>query len=128
MINKDVSAEELLRLLEEEEGPKPKKRKPKDRKEVMKFIRDMGIEPGHTKVSTDLIYYNFVKWTENTWAKKRSKIDFFRTFSRHFEQHRKTKQRYYLINDVLDTSEEMERKAIRYNEREYEKKKQKREE
>lgn len=120
----DISHEELLKLLNEEQDQTPKKKKPKDRKDVMMFIRHFQIEQGQTRVSTDLIYYNFIKWTKVSWARKTSKIDFFKTFSKYFTQVRTGKQRYYLINDVLDTSEETERMAVRYNQREYDKKKQ----
>ena len=112
-----VDYDELVKLIEEEQKPRPKAKK-KDRSSrgrwVNKFIKEHNIETGPLKVPTYVIYYHFAKWADGGWAKRYSKIEFFRNFNKHFEQKRSGHQRYYMINDSLELSEEIYEKAKKH--------------
>ena len=45
------------------------------------------------------------------WGKE----EFFRTFKKHFQLKRSGNQRYYMINDSLDLSDEFYEKAKKYD-------------
>ncbi len=87
----------------------------RENKDVLKFIRKLGIEPGTNKVPTYMIYYQFAQWHQTQWRNLWGKEEFFRTFKKHFEQKRSGNQRFYMINDALDLSDEMYEKAKRYD-------------
>ena len=118
----DVS--ELLKLIEEETKaldkkheapPEPSNRYSfKPNKNVERFIRTTGLIPGDNKVPTYLIYYHYIFWAKDHWLKPLRKQGFFRTFNQHFQQKRSGHQRYYMINDGLDLSDEIYDKAKKY--------------
>lgn len=100
----------------------PKKRENKD---VLAFIRKFNIAPGENKVPNYVIYHQFALWANSTnWRKVWGKEEFFRTFKNHFEQKRSGNQRFYLINDGLDLSDEMYERAKKYDQK-HQKRKQK---
>jgi hypothetical protein len=110
-----VSYDELLRLLNEENEPKVKEPyKWKPNSDVVRFITKNGIEPGEEKVPNYLIYYTFIKWAQQNWARTWGNTEFFRTFNKYFETKRDGKQRYYMINNTIDRSKEYEEKAKSY--------------
>ena len=108
---------ELLDILNKEAGNK----KPKERRyckkrnyEVERFIRKKQIAPGNIKFPTYLIYYHYCLWTQHDWSKKWGKTEFFRYFSKFFVQKRSGHQRYYLLNDSLEITEEIQKRAINH--------------
>lgn len=111
-----INEKELYDLLQEEEEKKtPTHNTFKENKDVIKFIRKSGITSGSNKVPTYVIYYHFIKWTKKTWTKQWGKTEFFRTFRKYFELKRSGHQRYYLVNDALDLSDELYEKAKKYD-------------
>jgi len=117
-----ISTEDIFKFLEKMEGkkeviPKISTQKSKENKDVLKFIQKNGIIPGNYRVPTYVIYYQYMKWTRTTWYSFWGKEEFFRTFKKHFKQVRTGKQRYYLLNDALDLSDEAEKKAKLYDEK-----------
>ena len=113
--------EELMKLLEEEEEKKdnlPPRNIKEQRvnKDVIRFIRKTGLAPGENKVPTYLVYYHFIKWGKRYWIAWK-KEEFFRTFKQFFQQKRSGHQRYYLINNALDLSEEAYEKAQKYDQK-----------
>lgn len=112
----------LFELLEEEQNanavptslPTSGERENKD---VLKFIRKFDLQPGSNKVPTYMIYYHFAQWHRGQWRSLWGKEEFFRTFKKHFEQKRSGNQRFYMINDALDLSEEMYEKAKKYEQK-----------
>lgn len=120
--------EELQKLLEEEENKKEKsipQAKEYENKDVLKFIRNTGLSPGDNKVPTYMIYYHFIKWCNPRWGTLWGKEEFFRTFKKHFQLKRSGHQRYYMINDALDLSNEIYEKAKKYDQKWQKRKKQK---
>ena len=105
--------QELLDLIEQELPKTKKQYDPSKRrnKEVERFIRRLGIEPGNNKVPTYLIYHQYCRWCPKNWTHKWGKTEFFRFFSKYFAQKRSGNQRFYMINDALDLSDEAKRKA-----------------
>lgn len=102
--------------------PVPKKRENKD---VLAFIRKHELAPGINKVPNYVIYHQFALWANSTnWRKVWGKEEFFRTFKKHFEQKRSGNQRFYLVNDGLDLSDEMYERAKKYDQK-HQKRKQK---
>ena len=117
-----VTTEEILKTIENaekniEDLPKIKLKKDKENKDVLNFIKKNGILPGDTRVPTYAIYYHYSIWTRTNWARLWGKEEFFRTFRKHFTQVRTGRQRYYLLNDALDLSDELIKKAKKYDER-----------
>lgn len=115
-----IDEKELYELLEREETKaKPKKPfKHKENSQVLRFIRHHQLAPGDNKVPTYLIYYHYIKWfprVRTNEAKHWGKEEFFRTFKKHFEQRRNGNQRFYMINDGLDLSDETYEKAKKYD-------------
>lgn len=89
----------------------------RENKDVLKFIRKFDLKPGSNKVPTYMIYYQFAQWHQKQWRNLWGKEEFFRTFKKHFEQKRSGNQRFYMINDALDLSEEMYEKAKKYEQK-----------
>ena len=110
-----IDYDELVRLLDEENNPttrpKPKKITNSD---VMRFIDKNGFKQGEIRVPSYRIYYCFIKWAQWNWAKTWGNTEFFRTFNKHFKQVRTGRQRYYMLNTVIDESKEYEEKAKDY--------------
>lgn len=68
-----------------------------DRSSVGRYVKDRGLMEGTDLVPTFIVYHDYCK----NWAprgKKTTKIEFFRKFNKYFNQKRKTKQRYYLMD------------------------------
>jgi hypothetical protein len=117
--------QELLDLIEGEEtkGTEEVVIPSKDNKEVIKFLKKTGLAPGENKVPTYIIYYAYREWAVANWVKVWKKEEFFRTFKRYFTQKRTGRQRYYLINDAIQLTEEYCEKAEKYRHGYYNKKK-----
>lgn len=114
-----LTDEEIFNALESAQKTKPvaKPKEKKDNKDVIRFIRKTGLAPGENKVPTYVIYYQFVKWCNPTWTRVWKREEFFRTFKRHFELKRTGRQRYYMINDALNLTDEIYEKAKKYNQK-----------
>lgn len=115
----DIELDEILKLLEEEEEKRKKapltSKDKRENKDVLKFIRNNKIAPGENKVPNYLIYYHWIHWARRHWLRIWGKQEFFRTFKKYFEPKRSGHQRYYMINDALDQSDEMYEKAKKYD-------------
>jgi hypothetical protein len=112
---KDLSLEELLDLAEKGIEGELDHTNLSDNSSVSRYIRDRKIQAGEDLVPTYVIYQDYCKnWAP--WSKtKVSKIDFFRKFNKNFTQHRKTKQRYYLLDgELFDLTEENKERAKEY--------------
>lgn len=112
-MTKKTELQELLDLIEKEVPKKKKIYDPSKRrnKDVERFIRKSGLQPGDIKVPTYLIYHQYCRWCPKNWAHKWGKTEFFRFFSKYFEQKRSGNQRFYMVNDALDLSDTAKRKA-----------------
>lgn len=64
--------------------------------EVEKFIHEMGIESGDTKVPTYTVYYHYYIWKKKRNAM--SRVAFFRRFKPHFKQYHHGDTKGYLLN------------------------------
>ena len=65
--------------------------------EAAKFIYDLNIKHGDTKISSQLIYYTYKDW--KGWDQKfQSKPLFFKDFKKYFEPHRVTNGLVYLLD------------------------------
>lgn len=116
------SIEELLKLIEE----KPRSKKVKsDNKDVMDFISEMNIKSGTKIVPNYLIFYIYrCVWKTESVKRKAKKITFFQTFSRHFPDYRKNKQRYYMLeSEIFDVDEEVLKAARQYDKQHWQSKK-----
>lgn len=115
--------EELLKLIEE----KPKNvRKPKeDNRDVLDFIKDLGIESGTQAVPNYLIFYVYRSiWRADQPKKKAKKITFFQTFGRHFPDYRKNHQRYYMLKaGIFEVTDEVLKIARQYDKQHWQSKK-----
>jgi hypothetical protein len=115
------SIEELLKLVEQ----KPKSgRKPKqDHRDVLEFIKDLGIESGTQAVPNYLIFYIYrVIWMADFPKRKAKKITFFQTFGKHFPDYRKNHQRFYMLKEGLfDVNEEVLKVAKQYDKQHWQK-------
>ena len=117
------SIEELLKLIEERQDS-PKKPK-EDHKDVVDFIKDLGIESGTQAVPNYLIFYVYrCLWRVDQPKKKAKKITFFQTFGRHFPDYRKNHQRYYMLKEGLfNVIEELLKAAKHYDKQHWQAKK-----
>lgn len=88
-----------------------------DKSNVREFLREYGVTDGSTLVPNYKVYFDYCrKWRPQ--GKKLSKIGFLRKFSVVFESHRKTKVRYYLLDEgVFDISEEAINEAKEFDRR-----------
>lgn len=110
-----IDYDELVRLLDEEDNPKPRSKPRKtENSDVIRFIEKNSIQQGNIRVPSYKIYYCFIKWAQWNWSKTWGNTEFFRTFNKHFKQVRTGRQRYYLLNTAIDESEDYEKKAKDY--------------
>jgi predicted nucleotide-binding protein (sugar kinase/HSP70/actin superfamily) len=114
------SIEDLLRMVEGNKTPSSKpQRVVGNNKNVLRFVEELGLESGTVPVPSFLIFYYYRKVWRNTEEDKRyktTKHSFFVTFHKHFVQHRKSKQRYYLLKEELpETTAELQKKANEYD-------------
>jgi hypothetical protein len=74
--------------------------------EASKFIYELNIKHGDTKISSELIYHTYKHW--NGWNQKRqSKVLFFKDFKTYFEPYRTTHGVVYHLNPKpFDLSDE----------------------
>ena len=120
MFNEDdkstINYDELVRLLDEENNPKPKKKAVGKGgiPDVLRFIKSHGLQKGEIRVPSYRIYYCFIKWAPQNWSKTWGNTEFFRIFKKQFEQKRTGRQRYYLLNTPIDETKEYEEKAKAY--------------
>lgn len=117
------SIEELLKLIEEK--PKSARKQKEDHKDVMEFIRELGIESGTQAVPNYLIFYVYRSlWRADQPKKKAKKITFFQTFGRHFPDYRKNHQRFYMLKEGLfEVNEELLKAAKNYDKQHWQAKK-----
>lgn len=110
-----ISTEDLMNMVDLEADRPNLTKKEKKRKEnetVLAFIRAKSITSGLVRVPTYKIFHEYqVMWTARNRNDKIGRTGFFRIFSRYFEQIRTGKQRYYLLNDCFDMSEESMKRA-----------------
>jgi hypothetical protein len=115
------SIEELLKLVEQKHksGRKPKE----DHRDVLEFIKDLGIESGTQAVPNYLIFYVYrVIWMAEFPKRKAKKITFFQTFGKHFPDYRKNHQRFYMLKESLfDVNEEVLKAAKQYDKQHWQK-------
>lgn len=117
------SIEDLLKLIEEK--PKTSKKQKEDNKDVLEFIKDLGIESGTQAVPNYLIFYIYRSiWRVDQVKKKAKKITFFQTFGKHFPDYRKNHQRYYMLKEgIFDVNEEVLKAAKQYDKQHWQSKK-----
>jgi predicted nucleotide-binding protein (sugar kinase/HSP70/actin superfamily) len=117
------SIEELLKLVESE--TKSEKKQKEDHKDVVEFIKDLGIEAGTQAVPNYLIFYIYRSiWRIDSPKRKAKKITFFQTFSRHFPDYRKNSQRFYMLKEGLfNVNEEVLKVAKQYDKQHWQSKK-----
>ena len=117
------SIEDLLKLIEEK--PKTSKKQKEDNKDVLEFIKDLGIESGTQAVPNYLIFYIYRSiWRVDQVKKKAEKITFFQTFGKHFPDYRKNHQRYYMLKEgIFDVNEEVLKAAKQYDKQHWQNKK-----
>jgi predicted nucleotide-binding protein (sugar kinase/HSP70/actin superfamily) len=117
------SIEELLKLVEQR--PSSEKKQKEDHKDVLEFIKDLGIESGTQAVPNYLIFYIYRSiWRADSPKKKAKKITFFQTFGRHFPDYRKNSQRFYMLKEGLfNVNEEVLKVAKQYDKQHWQSKK-----
>lgn len=117
------SIEELLKLIEEK--PKSEKRSREDNKNVLEFMKELGIESGTEAIPNYLIFYVYrCLWKPDEQKRKAKKITFFQTFGKHFPDYRKNKQRFYMLKEGLfNVTEEVLKAARQYDKQHWQSKK-----
>jgi predicted nucleotide-binding protein (sugar kinase/HSP70/actin superfamily) len=117
------SIEELLKLIEEK--PVSKRKTREENRDVLDFIKDLGIESGTQAIPNYLIFYIYRSvWRVDQQKRKAKKITFFQTFSKHFPDYRKNSQRFYMIKEGLfDVNEELLKAAKLYDKQHWKNKK-----
>jgi predicted nucleotide-binding protein (sugar kinase/HSP70/actin superfamily) len=117
------SIEELLKLIEEK--PVSKRKTREENRDVLDFIKDLGIESGTQAIPNYLIFYIYRSvWRVDQQKRKAKKITFFQTFSKHFPDYRKNSQRFYMIKEGLfDVNEELLKAAKLYDKQHWKSKK-----
>jgi predicted nucleotide-binding protein (sugar kinase/HSP70/actin superfamily) len=117
------SIEELLKLIEEK--PKSSRKVREDNRDVLDFIKDLGIESGVQAVPNYLIFYVYrAIWRVDQQKKKAKKITFFQTFGKHFPDYRKNHQRYYMVKEgIFNATEELLKAAKQYDKQHWQSKK-----
>ena len=117
------SIEELLKLIEEK--PKSSRKVREDNRDVLDFIKDLGIESGVQAVPNYLIFYVYrAIWRVDQQKKKAKKITFFQTFGKHFPDYRKNHQRYYMVKEgIFNATEELLKAAKQYDKQHWQNKK-----
>lgn len=121
---KDISTEELLKLLNETKSslhshlpPKLYESKSKENRDVLYYIKNNNIEPGENKVPTYVIYYDYVMYARKSLGRVWGKEEFFRTFKMYFKPKRNGNQRFYMVNEEFANSKELNEKAKEYDKR-----------
>jgi len=79
----------------------------KKHKSILTFIKHYQLKPGTVLIPTYLIYYYYKVKYSHSHVVKVGKTEFFRVFNMFFEQKRKTNQRYYLLDDSLEITDEI---------------------
>jgi predicted nucleotide-binding protein (sugar kinase/HSP70/actin superfamily) len=117
------SIEELLKLVEQR--PSSEKKQKEDHKDVLEFIKELGIESGTQAVPNYLIFYVYRSiWRADSPKKKAKKITFFQTFGKHFPDYRKNSQRFYMLKEGLfNVNEEVLKVAKQYDKQHWQSKK-----
>jgi hypothetical protein len=117
------SIEELLKLIEEK--PKSVRKIREDHRDVIDFIKDLGVEPGTQAVPNYLIFYVYRSiWRVDQTKRKAKKITFFQTFGKHFPDYRKNHQRFYMLKEGLfDVNDELLKAAKQYDKQHWQSKK-----
>jgi predicted nucleotide-binding protein (sugar kinase/HSP70/actin superfamily) len=117
------SIEELLKLVEQR--PSSEKKQKEDHRDVLEFIKDLGIESGTQAVPNYLIFYIYRSiWRADSSKKKAKKITFFQTFGKHFPDYRKNSQRFYMLKEGLfNVNEEVLKVAKQYDKQHWQSKK-----
>jgi hypothetical protein len=117
------SIEELLKLIEEK--PVSKRKTREENRDVLDFIKDLGIESGTQAIPNYLIFYIYRSvWRVDQQKRKAKKITFFQTFSKHFPDYRKNSQRFYMLKEGLfDVNEELLKAAKLYDKQHWKSKK-----
>jgi predicted nucleotide-binding protein (sugar kinase/HSP70/actin superfamily) len=117
------SIEELLKLIEEK--PVSKRKTREENRDVLDFIKDLGIESGTQAIPNYLIFYIYRSvWRVDQQKRKAKKITFFQTFSKHFPDYRKNSQRFYMLKEGLfDVNEELLKAAKVYDKQHWKSKK-----
>lgn len=110
-------------LLEKAEQKQKKPRRSENHRDVQRYIEAMKIETGTTAVPTYVIFYHYRSIYDGShFNTKANKTVFFRTFGKRFPTYRKNKQRYYLINDFIQITDELLRVAKIYDKQHWQKK------
>jgi hypothetical protein len=119
------SIEELLELVNSR--PSAGKKTAEDNRDVMEFIKDLGIDAGTKAVPTYLIFYVYrMLWKPEQSKRKAKKITFFQTFGKHLPDYRHGKQRFYMIKDgIFEVTDELIKAAEQYDKQHWTKKAQK---
>jgi len=115
MTENEVTVDELIRIASTD-GPAVLTLAD-DTSNVKEFIREYGVRDGSVLVPNYKVYYDYCKKWKPT-GKKLSKIGFLRKFNVVFNSKRKTKTRYYYLNEgVFSINKEDIDEAKRYDER-----------
>lgn len=122
-MTKELSIEELLNKAKE---TTKKRLRIENHPNVLRFIKETGLEPGTQVVPTYVIFWFY----RNQWnngggdaASKAKRTTFFRTFNKNFPTYRKKDQRYYLIKEgVITVNEETLKEAKTYDKKYWSKK------
>lgn len=110
----DLTIAELVELARSEEDSAPTRESTKkDNASVMNFIKKVGITCGEKRVLAAIIYYEYRILNNG----KVGREAFFHTFAKYFDAIRSGGRRYYLINDVFETSREHTRVCLDYSRR-----------
>ena len=100
----ELSEDELL-LIAQNKIELPKEAKGLN--EAHRFILDLNIKLGDTKVPSGIIYERYKQWKEQTKGKIQAKNLFTKDFAQFFPNYRSTHYRYYLLDATpFDLSEE----------------------
>lgn len=117
----NVTLDDLLKAIESK--PEKKKRRKKrvgqirtEYTHIERFINDVGIKNGETRVPTHIIFYYYrQKWHGADTSAKLKYIPFFKVIRRRFNYVRSGIQRYYLLDgSVFDLTREGKLEAKHY--------------
>lgn len=111
MPRQNLDIDKLMEIAVAEDQPRPRRVKPTN---VTKYIREVGITSGDTKIPAYIVYYHYYMWGKtkrNTVTRGR----FFRQFGEHFERTETDHGRGYLLDPTpFDLSTEGFFKARRH--------------
>lgn len=103
-------------LIARAENKVKRSRKYENNINTIRYIERVGWEAGETLVPTYVIYWHYRSVYDGCHQdNKARKVVFFRTFSKRFPKYRKNKQRYYLLNNVIEITEEVLKEAKAYD-------------